>query len=280
MYDWVVEFNTLKLDLTNQEDKWVLDSVKGTSPVAATFNESTMIGVDGVTINGSKVGKRNLVFTFSIEGDCEENREELYNFFTPKNSIRLYCNTSLKNVYIDGVVETCECDPYTSQQVMQVSIICPDPNFKNIEAVNKQNIEESGGIIFPLIIEHDETITLGDTFLNNQIILYNNGRTTIGFSIDIELIYDTNNVVIYNVDNDREFIGFNGPFVKGDVIHIDTNARVRNRATVNRNGTIISIMNKRIAGSTWIKLDTGVKVIGSRQNYYMSITTRDEVVGI
>ena len=57
MYEWRVVYNTLTLDLTNQEDKWVLDSVKGTSPVGATLNETTMIGVDGVTINGSKRNK-------------------------------------------------------------------------------------------------------------------------------------------------------------------------------------------------------------------------------
>ena len=86
MYDWKVEMNTLTLDLTNQEDKWILDSVKGTNPVSATFNESTMIGVDGVTINGSKRSKRNLVFMLDIVGDCEANREELYQFFTPKSA--------------------------------------------------------------------------------------------------------------------------------------------------------------------------------------------------
>ncbi len=280
MYDWRVEMNTLTLDLTNNEDKWILDKVKGTSPVSAAFNETTMIGVDGVTLNGSKRSKRNLVFTLYIEGDCEANRDELYQFFTPKNSLRLYCDTPYKKVYIDGVVETCECDPYTQSQVMQVSILCPDPQFKNVEAMDTHNVTTSGGITFPFSIEHDEVITLGETFLNNQVILYNNGRTEVGFNVNIELLSDTNKVLLYNVDNPNEYIGFAGEFVKGDVLHIDTNARIRNRATITRNGTTTSMMNKLIAGSTWIKLNTTVKVIGCDGGHFMSFITRDEVVGI
>lgn len=280
MYDWRVEFNTLTLDLTNNEDKWVLEHVKGTNPVSATFNESTMIGVDGVTINGSKLSKRNIVFTFYIEGDCEENREELYQFFAPNNQVRLYCDTPLKNVYIDGYVETCECDPYTQSQVMQVSIVCPEPHFKNVESVDTNNVGASGGLTFPFSIEYDVSTTLGEMFLNNQVILYNNGRTTVGFSVDVELLNDADQVLLYNVDNRNEYIGFKGPFIKGDILHINTNARVRNRASVTRNGATNSIMNKLMQGSTWIKLDTSVKVIGCDDNNYMSFNTRDEVIGI
>lgn len=276
MYDWRVVHNTVSLDLTNNEDKWILDNVKGTNPVQAAFNKTTMIGVDGISVNGSKRSERNLVFTFYIEGDCEANREELYQFFAPNNQIRLYCDTPYKNVYIDGYVETCECDIYTQSQVMQVSVLCPDPHFKNVESFDTNNIETSGGITFPFSIEHDETITLGEMFLNNQVILYNNGRTTVGFSVDIELLSDSNQVLIYNVDNKNEYIGFKGPFKKGDVLHIDTNPRVRTRATCNG----VSMMNKLIAGSTWVKLDTSVKVIGCDDGHYMSYNTRDEVIGI
>lgn len=276
MYDWRVEFNTLTLDLTNNEDKWILDHVKGTNPVQATFNESTMIGVDGVTLNGSKLSKRNLVFTFYIEGDCEENRDELYSFFAPNNQVRLYCDTPNKNVYIDGYVETCECDFYTQSQVMQVSIICPEPHFKNVNSLDKNNVETTGGITFPFSIEYDVSVTLGEMFLNKQVILYNYGRTVVGFSVDIEVFTDTDKLILYNADNKNEYIGFNGPFKKGDIIHINTNARVRNRATCNG----ASMMNKLIAGSTWIKLDTTVKVIGCDDNHYMSFNTRDEIIGI
>ena len=280
MYDWKVEFNTLTLDLTNQEDKWILGSVKGTSPVPATFNESTLIGVNGVTLNGSKLSKRNLVFTFYIDGDCEANRDELYEFFAPGNSIRLYCDTPYKNVYIDGSVETCECEPYSQSEVMQVSVLCPDPHFKNIESIDTHNVETNGGLMFPFIIEHDEVVTLGEMFLNNQVILYNNGRTTIGFSVEIELLQDTNQVWLYNVDNPTEYLAFNGDFKKGDILQINTNARVRKRATFIRNGITYSLMNKLVAGSTWIKLDTSVKVIGCDESHYMSFNTRDEVIGI
>lgn len=280
MYDWKVEFNTLTLDLTNQEDKWILNQVKGTSPVSAAFNRSTMIGVDGITLNGSKLSERNLVFTFHIEGDCEANREELYQFFAPGNSLRLYCDTPYKNVYIDGHVETCECEIYTQSEVMQVSILCPEPHFKNVESIDTNNVETTGGITFPFSIDYEEVVMLGEMFLNNQVILYNDGRTIVGFNAEIELLQDTEMVKIYNVDNPLEYLSFRGQFKKGDVLYINTNTRARSRATYVRNGITYSLLNKLAPGSTWIKLDTVVKVIGCDGGHYMSFNTRNEMIGI
>jgi len=280
MYDWKVEHNTLTLNITNQEDKWILDKVKGTSPVPTTFNETTMIGVDGVTLNGSKRSKRNLVFTLFIEGDCEANRDELYEFFTPNNSVRLYCDTPYKQVYIDGVVETCECEVYEQVEVMQISVLCPDPHFKKVEATESFNMAQTGGITFPLSVEHDDTIILGEFFFNNQVILYNSGRTEIGFDVTIELFNDTNIVTLFNVDNENEYLSFSGDFKTNDILHINTNHRVRNRATITRGNVTTSLLNKLVAGSTWIKLNTDVKVIGCNENCYMEFITRDEVVGL
>lgn len=282
MYQWQVEYNTEMLNLFNNNNKWILTQVTGTSPAAATINESTIVGADGVRTTGKKTNKRNLVFTLHIRGDCERNREELYDIFTPKNEIRLYCTTTRKKVYIDGIVESNECDPYTNDQIMQISVLCPYPYFKDAIDRTTDNSIESNGFTFPFQVEYDESFIFGEMALDNSCILYNYGKIKTGITIDITLLSNYSSIKIYNYDNANEYIGFNHTFLADDIIHINTNQGAIDRATITRNGVTSNLLSKLMNGSTWIKLDTTVKVLTCypENSMFVIYNNRDEVVAL
>ena len=88
-----------------------------------------LAGLDGARFNSEFVGTRNIVLTLVIRGNAEVNRQTLLNFFPQKRNLKFLIENGTRAVYINGYVDTIEVDPFTFPQVMQISIICPDPYF-------------------------------------------------------------------------------------------------------------------------------------------------------
>lgn len=106
----------------------------GLEPVAATIN-TTSYGdsrVKGEFYKGSNTGKRNVVLNIGLP--LPGSRDVLYAYFLPENAIKLQFNFVGRDpVYIDGYVETHNPSGRFSESPdfpsMQVSVICPKPNF-------------------------------------------------------------------------------------------------------------------------------------------------------
>ena len=124
------------LVLTDQT-KWVCEYA-GFNPPKASLYSSNMAGMNGARYQGSRLNTRNIVLTFTIFHDIPTSRLELYDFFRIGQYIKLeYRGT--RNVWIDGYIETIQNDQFKStphKQVLQVSILCYDPDFKDVESVS------------------------------------------------------------------------------------------------------------------------------------------------
>ena len=108
-------------------------TVSGVSPSAATINLSRAAMIDGGKFNSSRVNERNIVLTVYFLKDIEAARLNLYRYFPPKHKCVLYLKNGARDVCIEGYVETVECDLYALGQCAQISVICPDPYFKDID---------------------------------------------------------------------------------------------------------------------------------------------------
>lgn len=117
----------------NAGESLVLLGLTGIEPVAATVNTQEYGAQDGAFFGGAQVGKRNIVASIGlIRGD--DSRHLFYAYFLPKNAIKLKFSFSNKDpVYIDGYVENnLSGGRFTESPdvpTMQVSVICPKPNF-------------------------------------------------------------------------------------------------------------------------------------------------------
>lgn len=116
-------------------------AVTGLEPVTATINTRGFGVVDGEFYTGSVVPKRNIVITLGLntiagEASVAGGRDLLYRYFLPKNEVKLQFNFSNRDpVRIDGYVESLTGDRFVADPEMQLSVICPKPNFLAIEPV-------------------------------------------------------------------------------------------------------------------------------------------------
>jgi hypothetical protein len=121
-------------------DKIQIHTVDGLDPVKASVNTTQYGSIDGTYFTGSSVTERNIVITVGFHPDwvdyaIEDLRQPLYLYFMPKQTVDLqFESTHLPTVSIAGIVESMTPNLFSQDPEIQISIICPDPNFYALEA--------------------------------------------------------------------------------------------------------------------------------------------------
>lgn len=136
-------------------DKYQIVSATGLNPPVATINTAEMATADGSIFNMARLPQRNIVLTIQPLYGIEKARDDLYKWFAPKQAVSLSFTTSSRDMSINGYVESFECDLFANPQLVQVSIICPEPYLKGA-AVNNVSIpaalayagDASTGVVF------------------------------------------------------------------------------------------------------------------------------------
>lgn len=240
-----------------QNEKYSITSITGLGPPDAAINTTNVGSFDGERFNSSKLGMRNIVMTIAILGNIETNRIALYSVFKSKEWIKFNYKNGLRDVYIEGYVESAPIDLFSQNQEVQVSILCPDPYFKNAEEI----IEDMNLIInmfyFPFAIEDTgTTFSKYDEVLEKIIV--NNGDVAKGMTIHLQATGEVVNPKIFNRDT-REFFGLNITMQEGDEITIST---VKGAKTVYllRNGVETNIFNSIMKNISWLQLEPGDNV--------------------
>ena len=119
-------------ELTGNEARWTTLKIDGLGPVSAQINTATAAGIDGVKFNSARLNARNIVITLRLNGDPEAARLELEQTFYPKAPVTFYYKNTDRDVCISGTVEALETDLFTASELMQISILCPDPFFHDV----------------------------------------------------------------------------------------------------------------------------------------------------
>lgn len=136
-----------KLCLTDTSD--YITKATGLGPVNSNIVTTTVANYGGEQYVSSRKQKRNIVLTIYVRNQVEENRIKLYRYIRSHDWIRVYYKNGTRDVYIDGYVESAEVDLFTQTQTMQVSIICPQPNFIDIHGNNVDNNNVAKGFYMP-----------------------------------------------------------------------------------------------------------------------------------
>lgn len=257
-----------------QNENYAITSITGLASPDAAINTVNVGSFDGERFNSSKLGMRNIVMTIAILGDIETNRIALYKVLKSKEWIKFNYKNGLRDVYIEGYIESAPIDLFTQNQEVQVSILCPDPYFKNAEEI----IEDMNLIIsmfyFPFAIaDEGQTFSQYDEILEKVII--NNGDVAKGMVIELRAIGEVVNPKIFNRDT-TEFFGLNITMQEGDVITVST---VKGAKTVHllRNAADINIFNNIMKNIAWLQLEPGDNVFTYEAEAgaeYLNITFR------
>lgn len=254
MFDLFVENDRgERLELSHNPN-YIIKNITGLNPSKASINTSPVSTFDGVRLNSSRIGARNLVITLVIEGEIERNRINLYKYFKIKGQTKIYFKHESRDIYIEGVVESFETDLFDKKQAAQISLLCPDPFFKSVRDLVATFTSLTAEFYFEFAIE-ETGIPFSTVETAPTKIVSNDGDVETGLIIVLTASGEVVNPTVYNVDT-REFLGVEITMKEADVIEINTNNGQKS-ITLTRRGVTTNIINMRKHGSTWLKLPAG-----------------------
>ncbi len=177
----------------SSEKQYTLTNVIGLNPPDANIVTYSIPSMDGEIYRTSKLQTRNIVLTFALKAPIEENRLNVYRVFRSKHYIKVSLKTATLNVFTEGFVESVTCNNFSNKQTVQVSILCPDSYFKNLNGFDKTfNKADDYGFAFEFYTTDDNPISLGtipDSNLTGVVDIINNGDTETGIIIQVKPKY-------------------------------------------------------------------------------------------
>lgn len=182
---------TLNLVNANAMKHQIRD-IQGLGPVKADISTTPFGSVDGELYNGSSMGKRNIVFTFGLNpawsaGESMASmRKDLYTYFMPKRWVNLeFVSTHMPNVQIEGYVESVEPNMFSSDPEIQVSIVCPQPNFVATTPSSVGDVVQTAPGT-PATIEYEGTIETGFVLSLASVVPFNGDLTVTNIGLITE----------------------------------------------------------------------------------------------
>lgn len=109
--------------------------VRGLDPVKATIASTNFANMDGAQYHNSRREARNISLKLGLEPDyiledVRDIRNRLYGFLMPKSNVDLRFVMSDSTAFIiSGLVESFESQLFTQEPMVDVSIMCFDPDF-------------------------------------------------------------------------------------------------------------------------------------------------------
>ena len=243
------------LELTQNESDYQIVSITGLNPPPAQINTTNIAGIDGSKFNSAKLDTRNIVIMLKLNGDVEGNRLALYQMFRTKEECRFYYSNGRRDVSIPGYVETVECDFFTNAEIMQVSIICMYPYFRDVDETVFEVSDSIAGFHFPFSINIGAPIAFSVYNTDHVANVINTAEADTGMIIRIDVKNPVSTIEIRNEDS-GEFFKLIYSFQRGDTIIVNTNKGEKSIALI-RNGIEANIFPALQRGSTFFQLAVG-----------------------
>ena len=243
--------------VTGDEPKYQVIKIAGLNPPKAQINLTTVVGLDGARFNSAKLETRNIVLTVRINGNVEENRLRLYQYFRTREWCTFYYSNSSRDVSIEGYVESVECNLFAKGETAQISILCPFPYFRSISEIVADSSSVFSQFVFPF------TINLGDPVVistieeesDGSIDVYNGSESETGVILEIDFNDAASTIEIKNTSTGDD-LKLSYQFQSEDKVIVNTNKGEKS-ITLIRGGVFSNIFSALQPGSTFFQLIIG-----------------------
>lgn len=238
---------TLSLSLEDPDLGYDVQDVQGLDPVKANLVSSSFAQQDGAQYQSARREARNILLKLGLFPDYSTDtvwslRQQLYPFFIPKTpiSLRFFMESGL-TVDIAGVVETCETAQFTQEPVVDISIMCFDPDF----------------------LEPDEVVVSGSTTSGETytpLVYTGSVETGIIFELDVDRSLSEFTIYHQTPDGTIKTMDFQASVIADDVVKIVTMSGSKS-ATLTRAGSDSSLLYGISPQSNWLELVPGTNGI-------------------
>lgn len=223
-------------------------------PPGAAINHSKVGTAHGSKYNSSTVEPRNLLLTIYLKGDIARARRNLYRYIIPSGYIKVYYQEEDLDLWIDGYVETAEVDPWTQNENMAVSILCPEPFWKDIQETYTDASVVSSLFEFPFAIE-EAGVEFSLVDKSKSTLIQNDGTVEAGATFELIATNRSLQPRIYNLTTGK-YMGFYVDMFPGDRLIINTSDHNK-RVTYIKDGVESNYINTLMEGSEWLKMAIG-----------------------
>lgn len=225
--------DNVEIEFSYEDDaEFFLISCDGIYSVSNNVVTSENTMTDGSTYQGSTTKQRNIVITAEFDSDYQSRRDFLYKIFKPKSPGTFYYTENAEQREIEYRVEGIEIDEAGVCRNAVISLICPDPFFKDPAdtTVTMAGWEPCFEFVHEFTSELEEfgvrIAELVKTVENDSAADY------IGIEVIMEALGAVRNPVLYHMQQDIHIqIGTDDyPFdmEPGDVVRITTGTNEKN----------------------------------------------------
>ncbi|MBP5411496.1 MAG: phage tail family protein [Lachnospiraceae bacterium] len=118
--------------------RYAIMSVSGLLLPQCDINTTPAGTQDGDEYSSSRLNRRNIVINMVLQGDIEANRQQLYTIFPLHSPVTVFFRTANRDLQIDGYLEIIDGSPFEKRESVQISIVCPDPYFRDAQEITAQ----------------------------------------------------------------------------------------------------------------------------------------------
>lgn len=278
----------IKLSEDEPEHGLILFGADGIGSPKADINTTAMASFDGTIYNSARAEERNIVLKLllTFAPKIEDSRQRTYQYFPLKKPVTLHFETDNREIKITGYVEENQPNIFTSQETVQISILCPDPFFysEKPESTIFSGVEPMFEFIFSNESLEEPLLCFGEIRSQTEQTVHYNGDADVGVIIKIHAIGPVDNIDIYNVRT-REHMRIDtakvatltgSGIVAGDDIIINTNKGSKSVQLL-RGGKYTNILNCVDRDVDWFRLVKGDNIFAyvadsGSENLYFNIT--------
>lgn len=236
------------------ESQFAFHDISGVSAPDATISTDSVAGYDGSTVTSASVYKRNIVLSFYLMGDVDRAKKEIYKTFQVKREGMLHYVSDAWDVEIPCYTEKCEISPTKRPMIATVSLLCPEPYFRDVQSIVAEIQNITDNFYFPLVLlEEGTALGIINPFYASNI--QNNGDVPLGVTVEFRVTGDVVKPKLINTQT-LEYLELDAELRTGDVVEICT-VEKQKRVTLHRNGESFNYFNYLTDGSTFLQLAEG-----------------------
>ena len=219
---------------------FIVKEMSGLGPAKAHINTSSSAFLRGSQYNSSKIESRNIVLHLTMleSPSVEDNRHKLYSLFQPAQPVELIFNTTNRKSRIAGWVESNEPDIFSERESAQISVLCPDPYFRDAAfeggRLSKTFNSYKPSFEFPFSNESltSDTLEVGTLEPVKSVTIDYPGDVETGMIVEFVVLdasgFNGGGFVIYNdthtqrIEIDTKALGMGYDWSAGDMFRIST----------------------------------------------------------